>query len=635
MSVSPTLSPIGVDRRRPKRATQVIAPRRTLTRVLQQARPLWPHLAGILFLTLISTPFALLLPLPLKLVVDSVIGHQPAPALLTYWLPTGWSQTAAGLLIIAAGMLLVIGALMQVQVLLSWMLQTYTGERLVHDFRARLFWHVQRLRLSFHDRRGTNDTAYRIQHDAPAIQLVTIQGVLPFVSSFLAFIGMAYVTARMDWQLAFIAFVISPALILLSRTASRKTHDGWHEVKELDSSAMSVLTEVLGAVKLVKAFGRERDEDDRFMSRSSLRMRSQLRLAAIQASYYCATAMLITAGTAAALWVGAQHVQAGVLTLGELLIVMAYMTQLYEPLRTMANKLPELQASLVSIERAFALLDEVPESLDLPTARALGRAEGKIEFQNVSFMYANTRRVLDKVSFTIEPGTRVGILGPTGSGKSTLLSLLTRFYDPAEGRILLDGVDIREYQLSDLRNQFAIVPQDPVLFSTSIAENIAFARPGVRPDELIAASKAAHADEFIHSLPNGYQTEVGDRGTCLSGGERQRVAIARAFLKNAPMLILDEPTSAVDSKTEAILMSATNDLLAGRTSFMIAHRLSTLENCDMLLHFHEGKLEIVEQDVKGFLRRAAVEQGFSVEELSSESFRSRTAFFAEHATALN
>lgn len=637
MSIRPTISPIGVERRRPQpQAAKATTSNATFFRVLKQVRPQWNQLTAVFLLTLLSTGFTLLLPLPLKMVVDSVINRHPAPQVVTRWLPQAWTSSAAGLLLIAALMLLGIGALMQVQVLVSWMLQTYTGERMVHDFRSRLFWHVQRLRLSFHDGRGTNDTAYRIQHDAPAIQLVTIQGMIPFLSSLCSFLGMAYITSRMDWQLALIAFLISPMLILLSRAASRKTHDGWHEVKQLDSSAMSVLNEVLGAVKLVKAFGRESEQDSRFMSRSSKRMRSQLRLAAIQASYYCATAMLITIGTAAALWVGARHVQSGVLTLGELLIVMAYMTQLYEPLRTMANKAPELQASLVSLERAFALLEEVPESLDAAGARTLTKTKGEIEFRKVSFLYANGRRVLDNVSFSIPSGTRVGILGPTGSGKSTLLSLLTRFYDPTEGQILLDGVDIREYRLSDLRNQFAIVPQDPVLFSTSIAENIAFARPEAHIREVITAAKAANADHFIVQLPDGYQTNVGDRGACLSGGERQRVAIARAFLKDSPMLILDEPTSAVDAKTEAMIMAATNDLLAGRTSFMIAHRFSTLENCDMLLRFHHDKLEIISEDVKKTLQQlAATDHNFSVEELPSTQLRSPLAFIAETAGSLN
>ncbi len=565
---------------------------------------------------MLSTPFALLLPLPLKMVVDCIVSHQPVPPTLVKWLPASWTSSAQGLLLLSAGMLLTIGALVQLQVLVSWMLQTYTGERLVHDFRSTLFWHVQRLRLEFHDRKGTSDIAYRIQHDAPAIQMVTIQGLVPFVTAVFSFVGMAYVTARMDWQLALIAFILCPGLAWLSRSSSRKVHQGWHEVKTLDSSAMSVLTEVLSAVRLVKAFNREGDEDERFELRSNKRMQRQLRLAATQASYYCATAMLISIGTAAALWVGAKHVQSGQLTLGSLLVVMSYMTQLYEPLRTMSNKVPEIQSALVSAERAFALLEEQPEPLSSQTDRPLVRATGSIEFRSVSFRYPDGRRVLDDVSFKIEPGMKVGVLGPTGAGKSTLVSLLTRFYEAEGGSIQVDGVDVREYRLADLRRQFAIVPQDPVLFSTSIADNIAFSQPNVADEAIIEAAKAAKAHEFICALPQGYLTPVGDRGSRLSGGERQRVAIARAFLKDAPILILDEPTSAVDMQTEAAVMAATEQLLKGRTSFMIAHRLSTLENCDLLLCFEEGNLFVVEDDIRGFLcRKAAAENSFTLEEL--------------------
>ncbi len=293
------------------------------------------------------------------------------------------------------------------------------------------------------------------------------------------------------------------------------------------------------------------------------------------------------------------------LTLGELLIVMAYMSQLYEPLRTMSTKLPELQSWMVSVERALMLLDEAEEPLQSSTAIAIGKAAGRIEFQSVSFAYPNGHRVFEDVSFVIEPGRRVGIVGPTGSGKSTLVSLLLRFYDPTGGRILLDGVDLREYRLQDLRNQFAIVPQEPVLFSASIAENIAFARPSAQEQEVVAAAVAANAHDFIERLPDQYENEVGDRGARLSGGERQRVAIARAFLRNSPMLILDEPTSAVDLKTEATVIAATRELMSGRTSFMIAHRLSTLESCDVLLRFEQGKLHVIDEDVAGALRKMA------------------------------
>ncbi|MGZ4814941.1 MAG: ABC transporter ATP-binding protein [Terriglobales bacterium] len=596
----------------------------TLARLWEQAKPCWPHLAGIVALAFLSMPFALLLPLPLKMVVDNVLTNQRVPGsfplLERAGLPAAWLHSKIDLLAIAISLLLLLGILVQLQVLASWVLQTFTGEKLVHDFRARLFWHVQRLRLSFYDAKGTADTAYRIQHDAPAIQTVTIQGIVPFVTAAFSFIGVGYVTCRMDWQLALIALSISPALVLLSRASSRKVHNGWHEVKELDSSAMAVLTEVLAAVRTVKAFGREREEDERFKSRSSERMRSQLNLAFTQALFYCLTALLITIGTAATLWIGARHVQSGLLSVGELLIVMAYMSQLYEPLRTMSNKIPEVQASLVSLERAFALLDEIPETLSAPHARAIADdVKGHIEFQNVSFRYPNGRRVLNNVSFTIEPGTKAGILGPTGSGKSTLLTLLTRFYDPSGGRILLDGIDIRDLRLRDLRNQFAIVPQDPVLFSTSVAENIAFSTPNVSEDAIVSAARAANADDFIRMLPDGYETQVGDRGSCLSGGERQRIAIARAFLKGSPILILDEPTSAVDTRTESAVMTAMNELLRGRTSFMIAHRLTTLETCDLLLHFADGELKAIREHVKEYLRNIARGQGFSFEEPASRA----------------
>jgi ATP-binding cassette subfamily B protein len=290
---------------------------------------------------------------------------------------------------------------------------------------------------------------------------------------------------------------------------------------------------------------------------------------------------------------GVRHVRAGVLSLGELLLIMSYMAQLYDPLRTISSKLPELQAWLVSLERAFALLDEIPEALDRPGARPLRRAQGDLTFENVSFAYGTGEPpVLRNVSFHIPAGARVGIVGRTGAGKSTLVGLLARFYDVTGGRILLDGVDLREYRLADLRNQFAVVLQDPVLFSTTIAENIAFTRPDASQKEIVAAATAADAHDFIQQLPKRYQAQVGDRGSRLSGGQRQRVAVARAILKDAPILILDEPTSAVDMQTEQEMMTSTQALIHGRTTFTIAHRLSTLRDCDFLLHLENAGVRV-------------------------------------------
>jgi len=259
-------------------------------------------------------------------------------------------------------------------------------------------------------------------------------------------------------------------------------------------------------------------------------------------------------------------------------------------MKTLGKKSATLQGHLASVERAFFLLDQTPDLVERPNARPIHRSTGGIVCQNVSFDYTSGRHALQHVSFEIEPGMRVGIAGPTGAGKSTLVNLLLRFYDPTEGRIFLDGTDLRDYKLADLRNQSAIVTQDPGLFSRSIAENIAYARPAASMQEIIAATKAANIHEFIENLPAGYETQVGERGVRLSGGERQRIALARAFLKDAPILILDEPTSAVDLETEAIIMEAMRNLMQGRTSFLISHRLSPLKDCDIVLRIDQGKL---------------------------------------------
>jgi ATP-binding cassette subfamily B protein len=270
--------------------------------------------------------------------------------------------------------------------------------------------------------------------------------------------------------------------------------------------------------------------------------------------------------------------------------MMTYISQLYSPLKTMTSKATSLQTHLASAERAFSLLDEAPDVAERPDARPLPRAAGAVMFQNVSFAYANEPPVLRDISFHVPAGTRVGVIGTTGAGKSTLVSLLTRFYDPTSGTILLDGADVRDFKVADLRSQFAIVLQETVLFSGTIAENIAYARPDAEMAQIVDAARAADAHDFICRLPDGYNTRVGERGYRLSGGERQRIALARAFLKDAPILILDEPTSSVDLKTEASIMEAMERLMCGHTTFMIAHRLNTLKHCDLVLQIERGRL---------------------------------------------
>lgn len=559
-------------------------------RLLRQARPYWFHIVGIFLLDLLSTPLALLTPLPLKIAVDSVIGSQPVPGFFDALLPAAVTRSDTALLVFAASLVVIIALLSQIRGQGSSLLRSYTGEKMVLEFRARLFRHVQSLSLSYHDSQGTSDSTYRIQYDAPAIRWITIDGIMPLVSTFFTLVGMIYVIVRIDLQLALVALTVSPILLVVTQVYNPYLRSQWGETKKFDSSAMSVVQEVLAAVRVVKAFSREDHEQDRFVRNSSKAVWGLIRVVFIQSCVNSFVTLTIAVGTAIVLFMGVRHVQAGVLTLGELLLVNTYLAQLYGPLQSIGNQVTNLQSFLASIERAFFLLDEAPDVVEQKHAKPISRAPGAVAFRNVSFAFNEDHLVLRDISFEVPAGTRVGIAGRTGSGKTTLMNLLMRFYDPTSGQVLLDGVDLREYKLADLRNQFAIVLQEPVLFSTSIAENIAYARPDASDRDIIAAAKAANAHEFIARLHQGYETQVGERGMRLSGGERQRISLARAFLKDAPILILDEPTSSVDTKTETAIMEAMERLMHGRTTFMIAHRLSTLETCNMRLEIEDGRL---------------------------------------------
>jgi ATP-binding cassette subfamily B protein len=567
---------------------------------LDVARRLWTYvrpyrlkLAATFAFTVAATPLALLVPLPLKIAIDSILGNRPLPgplAAVLAWL--GVAPTTGASLALISALLITLTLLLYLQGLLAWTSQTWLGEMMVLDLRAALLRHAQRLSLSYHDQAGTTDSVYRIQYDAQSLQYVIVTGLIPLAAAALTLSGMIAVTAFIDPQLAIIALAVCPVLYWIAVRFGKQLRRRWFEVKDLDSSAMSVVEEVLSAVRIVKAFGREEHEQKRFLARSGDRLSGQLDLAKIQGRMDLAVGVTMAAGTALVLSIGVLHVKAGLITTGQLLIVMAYLSQIYEPLKTMSKKIADLQAGLVSAERALCLLDELPEVPEHPNPVPLTHARGEFEFQNAGFAYETARPILRDLSFRVAAGARVGIQGRTGAGKSTLISLLTRFYDVTAGSILLDGVDIREYKIADLRNQFSIVLQDTILFSTTIAENIAYGRPDATETEIIEAARLANAHDFISSLPDGYQTQVGERGMRLSGGERQRISIARAFLKDAPILLLDEPTSAVDSATEAAIVDAMERLMQGRTVFMIAHRLNTLRSCDVRLVLSENQARI-------------------------------------------
>lgn len=558
-------------------------------RIHKEARSYWSHLGGIFLLGLLAAPLALLLPVPLKIAVDSVIGSEPLPGIIEFFLPESIAQSPETFLLLAIVLQVLVVLFIHLNTAAIYVFQTYTGERLTLNFRERLFSHLQRLSFMFHDKRGTADSIYRIQYDAPSIQYITIFGVIPILASLAMLIAMIYVTAKIDLELALIALGVCPLLFIMCRTYSLRMRDKYIDVKEMESGVMHIVQEVMTSVRVVKAFGREENERERFVKHSHKTVRARVKLSFQEGAFGLLVNLGIALGTAAVLYVGIRNVQSGNLSMGELLMVLAYLAQLYAPLESISDQVAKLQNSLASAQRAFELVDEVPDVVDKPGALTLKRAKGEVELRDVSFGYNEDGQVLSGLSFLARPGTRVGIFGKTGAGKTTLVSLLTRFYDPDAGQILLDGVDLRDHKIADLRNQFSIVLQEPVLFSTSIEENIAYGRPGASAKEIAQAAKAANAHEFITALPEGYDTLVGERGMRLSGGERQRIALARAFLKDAPILVLDEPTSSVDIHTEACIMQAVEKLIEGRTTFLIAHRLSTLKNCDVLLDIENGR----------------------------------------------
>jgi ATP-binding cassette subfamily B protein len=564
-------------------------------RLLRLARPYWPHIVILFLLGLLSAPLALLTPLPLKIAVDSAIGSRPLPRFLGVLLPDAATWSDGSVLVLAVGLAMAVALLTGLLELIRSVLSVYTGEKLILSLRTRLFRHAQRLSLLYHDSRGATDSAYRIQYDAQSIQWVMTDTIPSLAAAVVTLAGMVYVTFLIDWQLALVAMTVSPFLFVSAWAYARRLRPRWIKVKQLDSSALSVVQEVLGSLRVVQAFGQETREGERFVRRSGQSVQNRIRVAFIEGGFALLIALITAAGTATVLFIGVNHVRSGLLTLGDLLLVMGYLASLYAPLKQLSKSKAALQGWLASAERAFSLLDEVPDVIERPQARALARASGAVGFNDVSFAYRENRPVLRNVSFEVDPGVRVGISGRTGAGKTTLMSLLTRFYDPTAGQIMLDGVDLRDYRIADLRNQFAIVLQEPVLFSTSIAENVAYARTGASEEEIVKAAKAANAHEFIVGLPHGYESRVGERGMSLSGGERQRIALARAFLKDAPILILDEPTSSVDMKTEAVIMEAIERLMRERTTFMIAHRLSTLANCDLRLEIEDGWVVRLEQ----------------------------------------
>jgi ATP-binding cassette, subfamily B, bacterial len=563
-----------------------------LRRLWTLITPFRLQLTCLAAVVLLSIPLSLLTPVPLTLAVDSIIGSRPLPALLQAWVPLSIQQSTTALFLLMFLAFIGIALCTHLQGMVLWLLSSHTGERMILAFRSRLFEHLQHICSSYHDTHGTADSVYRLQHDAASIKQIPIDVLIPFLRAVCMLIGLSTLMIIINWLFALVAMGMLPLLFWLTRRCGRRLRSTWSAVRSTESATIACAQEVLSASRVVKAFGREDHEHRRFADHAMDWVKKHNSLASVGSGFDFMFGMAVATGTATALVVGLHQVKSGWLTLGDFLLLMAYMSQLAAPLDTATKKLGDLQSCFVGFRRALAILDIPPLLTDPAAPRPLQRARGEVAIHGVSFAYPGTSPVLRDICFSIPAGTKVGILGSSGGGKSTLVNLIARFIDPLEGTVLLDSVDVRQYRLTDFRKQFAIVPQDPMLFSTTIANNIRYGNLEATQADIEAAARAAHADEFIRSKPEGYETHVGERGSRLSGGERQRIALARAFLRDAPIVILDEPTSALDPRTEADLINVMDELMYGRTTFLITHRPSTLTSCDIQLVLSQGRMSV-------------------------------------------
>ena len=546
-------------------------------------KPYWLTFVLALGQLFFISALELLKPWPLKIIIDNVLSGNPLP----WGFATSWSSES--LLVWACVGLVVVYLLLGGLRLLNDCTTIRIGQSMVNDLRRDLYSHIQRLSLSFHRRQQIGDLMYRITADTMGIQTLTMNGLFAILSASVLLTGMLLVMFWVDWYLTLLAMAVCPALFCAIALLNKKISSAATEAHQKGSTVYSVVQRTLSGIRVIQAFTKEEDEERRFLQASSESLAADLRLYNLQNFYYAVVNLTIAAGTAIILWLGAQRVLSGDLSIGEIVIFTSYLASLYAPLNSIFQTYGLVQSAKVGVRRAFEILESEESLPDGSRIFPVG-ARGQISFEDVSFGYDGSRPVLKKINLRVAAGKKIAIVGPTGAGKSTLVSLLPRFHDPQSGCVKIDGVDIREFQLKSLRREIAMILQPPVVFPLTIRENIAYGRPDASLEEIVAAAEVAQVHDFVQQLPDKYDTVVSEQGTTLSEGQKLRLTIARGILLNAPILILDEPTSSVDSETEALIMEGLEQLMAGRTTFIIAHRLSTVRQADLILVIRDGQI---------------------------------------------
>ncbi len=533
-------------------------------------------------------------PWPLKLIVDHVLAREELPEVVAWVsrLPGGEDSVLLIAWLAGATILLYVGT--RGAYIFRAYLEAGVSSRMGYELGGDLFHHLQRLSLRFHGKRPTGDLLRRVTSDSGCVGQLILGVFVPVVHSLVSLGSMFAVMWQMDRSLSILSILVAPPLGVLIRLFAGPMAERTYEQHQAEGEIMALAEQTLTSLPVVQAFGREGHEEGRFRRLSDRTIHAALRAYASQLQFKVGVGSVTAVGTAGIMALGGLHVLHGSLSVGSLLVFLAYLASLYTPLATLAYLSSGFASAAGGARRVFEVLDAEDALRDAPGAGAMPpRRKGvgrHVRLEGVSFGYEPDRPVLRGVTLEARPGETVALVGSTGAGKSTLVSLIPRFFDPWEGRVTMDGVDIREIQLSSVRAQVSLVLQEPFLLPLTVAENIAYGRPGASRDHVVAAAKAANADSFIQGLPQQYDTPIGEQGATLSGGERQRIAIARALLKDAPVLILDEPTSALDAGTEALLLEALERLMRGRTVFIIAHRLSTVRGADRIAVLEEGEL---------------------------------------------
>lgn len=560
-----------------------------LSLIVSLLRPYRGILVVILVAMLLQMGMTVAAPWPLKVILDNVAGTHHLPAWLAHFLQPFLHESDKMAIAAAAAIATIVIALLGATA--SYVGNYYTtsvGQWVANDLRLRTYHHLQQLSLKYYSGHDTGTLLSTITADVQTIQAFASSSTLGILVDLFTIVGMLGVMFWLNWDFALIVVALTPVMLLLISRFKKAVKKATREVRKQQSNIVQVVEQDLQSMRVIKAFGRQDLEIEELTEVSKATVEASLRARKVKALLSPLVTVTVSLCTAFVLWRSSALMIRGAMTAGALTVFLYYLANFFKPVQDLAKMTNSIAQTAVGVERVRAILeadDVIPEKADAVDAQPF---RGDVTFQNVGFSYSEKSAVLKDVSFEIKAGQMVGIVGPTGSGKSTVVSLIPRFYDPTSGTIQVDGTDVRSYKLDALRNQIAYVLQETVLFRGTVADNIAYGRGGATRDEIIAAAKLANADEFIEKMPDGYDTMVGDRGDTLSGGQRQRIGIARAIIRNNPILILDEPTAALDTESEQLVIEALERLMKGRTVITIAHRLSTIRDADNILVLKEG-----------------------------------------------